>query len=83
MASEAAGAGEWRIAPGDLADPRIIDLLHVHVAASQAVSPPESCHALDLSGLRRPEISFWALWEGDALLGVGALMDRGRRGMAS
>lgn len=38
-----------------------------------AVTPPESIHALDLGALRVPEISFWTVWDGDALLGCGAL----------
>jgi putative acetyltransferase len=29
--------------------------------------------ALDWSGLQRPEISFYAMWDGDDLLGFGAL----------
>jgi len=65
------------IVPGDLADPRIIDLLNYHVTAAHEQSPPESCHAFDVSGLQQPEISFWAAWAGDQLLGVGALMDLG------
>lgn len=61
------------IRPGDLSDQRIIDLSHVHVTAARAASPPHSAHALDLSGLKSPDIRFWAAWEGDALVGVGAL----------
>ncbi len=37
------------------------------------LSPPESVHALDLAKLRHPSISFWSAWEGDLLLGCGAL----------
>jgi putative acetyltransferase len=66
-----------RIVPGDLTDPRIVDLLETHVTTALAQSPRESCHAFDVSGLQRPEVSFWAAWQGDALLGVGALMDLG------
>ena len=39
------------------------------------VSPPESTHALDLAELRRPEITFWSVWEGDELAGFGALKE--------
>jgi putative acetyltransferase len=38
-------------------------------------SPPESIHALDLEGLRKPEITFWTAWQGDELLGCGALKE--------
>ena len=61
------------IVPGDLGDPRILELLRVHLTHARAESPPCSVHALDVSGLRAPDISFWAAWEGEQLLGVGAL----------
>ena len=38
-------------------------------------SPAESCHALDLEGLRKPEITFWTAWEGAELLGCGAIKE--------
>ena len=39
------------------------------------ISPPESVHALDLERLRAPDITFWSAWEGDQLLGCGALRE--------
>ncbi len=39
------------------------------------ISPPESVHALDLEGLRSPDITFWSAWEGEELLGCGALRE--------
>lgn len=39
----------------------------------EPTAPAESRHALDLSGLRGPDISVWALWDGDVLAGIGAL----------
>lgn len=51
----------------------IIRLLQEHLDHMHAVSPPESCHALDLDGLRAPEITFWSAWDGEVLLGCGAL----------
>ena len=62
-----------RIAPGDLSDPRVADLLRVHLASARAETAPGSANALDLDGLRSPDISFWAVWDDNALLGVGAL----------
>jgi putative acetyltransferase len=38
-----------------------------------ATSPPESVFALDWSGLQKPEISFYTAWQGDDLLGCGAM----------
>ena len=46
----------------DLQGPEIASLLAAHLADMQATSPPESTHALDLSGLRQPDIRFWTLW---------------------
>jgi len=57
----------------DLTDHRIIGLLQEHLRDMARHSPPESIHALDLDGLRRPELSFWTVWDGEDLLGCGAL----------
>jgi putative acetyltransferase len=60
---------------GELSDPRIIALLRAHLDRCRAESPPESTHALDLSGLRGAGIGFWAAWQADVLLGIGALAE--------
>jgi putative acetyltransferase len=40
----------------------------------RATTPPESKHALDLAGLRAPDITFWSVWDDDdVLVGCGAL----------
>ena len=62
-----------RISPGELNDPRVIDLLQIHLTNARAETARGSAHALDLTGLQSPDISFWTIWEGEALLGVGAL----------
>jgi putative acetyltransferase len=59
----------------DLKGPEIAALLEEHLQDMQATSPPESKHALDLGGLRQPEITFWTIWEGDLLAGCGALKE--------
>ena len=69
---------EWHalpmtITPGDLDHPQVRALLEQHVKDARAQSAPGSSHALDLEGLRAPEITFWSAWEEDALLGTGAL----------
>ncbi|WP_028080279.1 GNAT family N-acetyltransferase [Solimonas soli] len=66
-----------RIVEGGLGDPRVIALLEFHLRTARAATAPGSAHALDLSGLRAPGVRFWALWDGEALLGVGALKDLG------
>ncbi|MRX42152.1 GNAT family N-acetyltransferase [Agromyces sp. Q22] len=40
-----------------------------------ATSPAESVHALDVSGLSVPEVTFWTIGEGDQLLGCVALKE--------
>jgi putative acetyltransferase len=61
------------IRDGGLDMPEVQALLRLHLEAMQASSPAESVHALDLSGLRGPAISFWSAWEDGQLLGCGAL----------
>ena len=61
------------IRPDDLSGAQTIALLQAHRASMFEHSPPESVHALDLDALRQPEISLWSAWEGDQLLGCGAL----------
>ncbi len=61
------------ILPADFDDPKLLALLRLHLSGMQAHSPPDMVHALDLSGLQAPAISFWAVWDGNALLGFGAL----------
>ena len=62
-----------RITPGDLSDPRVAELLRIHLTSAKAQTAPGSAHALDLTGLQSPDVSFWTIWEDEALLGVGAL----------
>lgn len=57
----------------DLHDPRIAVFLEEHIRDMRAVSPPESKHALDLEGLRQPDIRFWSAWDEGQLVGCGAL----------
>lgn len=59
----------------DLRGSEIAALLTEHLEDMNAVSPPESKHALNLEGLRRPDITFWTLYKGDELAGCGALKE--------
>jgi putative acetyltransferase len=61
------------IEPADLDSTAFIALMEEHRATMRAASPLESQHALDLDGLRRPDVSVWVLRDGDALTGCGAL----------
>ena len=61
------------IRPADLDDPAFAALMAQHAAAMAATAPPESCHALDLAGLRQPGVRVWTLHDGHQLAGCGAL----------
>jgi putative acetyltransferase len=63
----------FRISSGDFSDSRVLDLIALHHTTAHAASPPGSAHALDIAGLQTPDIHFWALWDGETLLGIGAL----------
>ena len=63
------------IKPGDFSDDRVKALLTRQLEGMHANSPPGHVFALDWSALQQPEISFYALWEGDELLGFGALKE--------
>ena len=64
-----------KILNDDLRDPQVHALLQEHLESMKQYSPPESIHALDLEALRKPEITFWTVWENDELLGCGALKE--------
>lgn len=62
-----------RIQQDDLSGHEITELLRRHFERLRASSPPESCHVLPIEGLRSPEVTVFSAWEGDAILGCGAL----------
>ena len=64
-----------QIREDDLTGERIAAFLREHLENMHDITPPESIHALDLDGLRVPEITFWSAWEGEELLGCGALKE--------
>src|SRR5258705_111119 len=59
----------------DLRGPEIAALLTEHLRCLAEVSPPESRHALNLDDLRKPDITFWSVWQGHELVGCGALKE--------
>jgi putative acetyltransferase len=48
-------------------------LLALHLQGMHANSPPGHVFALDLSGLRTPDVTVWSAWDGDAVVAIGAL----------
>ncbi len=63
----------FSIREDDLTNDRVVELVLDHKKAMLAISPKESVHALDLEELRSSDISFWTIWDGDALMGCGDL----------
>jgi putative acetyltransferase len=59
----------------DLTGPEIKRLLQDHLDDMYAASPPESVHALDLTQLQQPTISFWTVWDNQQLAGCGAVKE--------
>ena len=55
--------------------PPVTRLLEDHLADLHKHSPPESTHALDIDELASPAVTFWTAWDGNELLGCGALLE--------
>ncbi|MGH3758057.1 GNAT family N-acetyltransferase [Actinophytocola sp.] len=62
-----------RIVVDDLSGPEIATFLDEHVREMRSITPLESKHALDLDGLRRPEVTFWSVLDGATVVGCGAI----------
>lgn len=65
--------GVFDVREDDLSGIAVQDLLALHLRGMHASSPPGSVFALDLSGLKAPGVTIWSVWNGHALLGIGAL----------
>jgi putative acetyltransferase len=61
----------------DLSGPEVRALLETHFAHMLASSPKDSCHFLDFEGLNGDGVTFWSIWDGDAVAGCGALREIG------
>ena len=59
----------------DLNGHEVSQLLLEHLQSMRRISPPESVHALDVDGLRKPDVTCWTVWENGELLGCGALKE--------
>ena len=58
---------------GNFDNTEVNQLLINHFKELRSVSPKNSCHVLDINGLKTESIKFWSLWENDELVGCGAL----------
>jgi len=61
----------------DLSGAQTRALLALHLAGMHAHSPPGTVHALDLSGLKTPDVTVWTAWRGGTIAGMGALKSLG------
>jgi putative acetyltransferase len=59
----------------DLTGIEIARLINEHLKGMTQHSPPESIHALNLDGLKKPDITFWSVWDQSELVGCGALKE--------
>lgn len=64
-----------RIEIDDITRPQVLALLEEHLRNMHELSPPEHVFAFDASKLRAPGVTMWTAWDGDTLLGCGALKE--------
>jgi len=57
----------------------VILLLKEHHKDMLLHSPVESVHALDLTALELPDVTFWSLWINNELAGCGALKELNKK----
>ena len=62
-----------KIVIDDLSSNDVIRLLREHLDDMYKTSPPESVHALDISALKSPMITFFSAWQGQSLMGCVAI----------
>ena len=67
----------FTIREDDLEGAATRDLLRLHLEGMHANSPPGHVFAFDLSGLKARGVTVWTAWEGETILGIGALRDLG------
>jgi putative acetyltransferase len=68
---------DWDIRKEDLSSEGARDLVRLHLEGMHAHSPPGSVFALDFRALTAPEITLWAAWQSNKIVGIGALKDLG------
>lgn len=62
-----------RVGMASLSDPQVRALIAFHQQDMHDVSPPGTSYALDLSGLSGKDVSVLGAWDGERLVGIGAL----------
>ena len=59
----------------DLTHPGVLALLASHLNDMQENSPEDSSFALDVSGLKASDVSFWVVWQASEVMGCGAMKE--------
>ena len=59
----------------DPARPEITALLEAHLDYAVEHTLPENIFALDVDALKTKDITFWAAWNGESVIGCGALKE--------
>ena len=67
----------FEVRQDDLSGDEVRALLAFHLADARSNTPAGFSFALDLSGLKTPDITVWTAWDGEALAGIAALRDLG------
>lgn len=62
-----------KIIKGGLDHPQVLAMLRFHFDTNVSVTPAGSAHVFDVSRLAQPDVYFWSAWDGETLMGVGAL----------
>ncbi|MBN8814494.1 MAG: GNAT family N-acetyltransferase [Sphingomonas sp.] len=62
-----------RIERDNLSRPQVAALVEYHLREMHAHSPACQVFALDSSGLSRPDVTVWTVWDDADLLGMGAM----------
>ena len=64
-----------RIELDDVTRPQVLALLEEHLRNMHELTPPEQVFAFDATKLRARDVTVWTVWDGDQLLGCGALKE--------
>ena len=65
--------GQMDIREDDLSSAATQSLLRLHLAGMHTNSPPGHVFALDLSGLKAPDVTVWSAWKDNEICGIAAL----------
>jgi putative acetyltransferase len=59
----------------DLCSPEVQELVREHLRGMHANSPACHVNAFAIDALKRPEVTFWSIWDGDTLCGCAAMRE--------